>query len=88
MNKGLEALGKITGTQNLTMYEQDVCLKTIEKELILCEALRHFAEIIIGKDTTLRKDFINTEYENVADEMKKFVSKEDFEAIKEMLKNG
>lgn len=33
MNKGLEALGKITGTQNLTMYEQNECLKIIEKEL-------------------------------------------------------
>ena len=33
MTKGLEALGKITGTQNLTMYEQNECLKTIENEL-------------------------------------------------------
>jgi predicted RNase H-like nuclease (RuvC/YqgF family) len=33
MNKGLLALGRITGTQNLTMYEQNECLKTIEEEL-------------------------------------------------------
>lgn len=33
MKNGLEALGRITGTQNLTMYEQDECLKTIETEL-------------------------------------------------------
>lgn len=85
MNKGLEALGKITGTQNLTMYEQDVCLKTIEKELILCEALTAFFNIII--DDELRKDFINTDYENVDEEMKKHLSKEHFEAIKEMLKS-
>ena len=33
MSKGLEALGRITGTQNLTMYEQNECLNIIEKEL-------------------------------------------------------
>ena len=33
MNKGLIALGKITGTQSLTMYEENECLITIEKEL-------------------------------------------------------
>ena len=40
MSKGLEALGKITGTQNLTMYEQNECLKIIEKEL----EILHFIE--------------------------------------------
>lgn len=33
MNKGLVALGRITGTQSLTMYEENECLETIEKEL-------------------------------------------------------
>lgn len=42
--KGLEALGKITGTQNLTMYEQDECLKTIEKELKDYQEIKEIAK--------------------------------------------
>ena len=45
MTKGLEALGRITGTQNLTMYEQDQCLKTIEKELKALEIIKKFVNI-------------------------------------------
>ena len=41
MSKGLEAFGKITGTQNLTMYEQNECLKTIEKELKALEIIKN-----------------------------------------------
>ena len=39
---GLEALGRITGTQSLTMYEQDECFKTIEKELKTLEVFSNF----------------------------------------------
>lgn len=39
-SKGLEALGKIVGTQSLTMYEQNECLKTIENELKALEIIR------------------------------------------------
>lgn len=47
MNKGLIALGKITGTQNLTMYEQNECLETIEEELKRLDELDNGAYVSI-----------------------------------------
>lgn len=44
MSKGLEALDRITGTQNLTMYEQNECLKTIEKELTEHEEIKTYMQ--------------------------------------------
>ena len=49
MSKGLEALAKITGTQNLTMYEQNECLKNIEKQL---KALEIIKKSIVEKSDT------------------------------------
>ena len=83
--KGLEALGKITGTQNLTMYEQNECLKIIEKELKALEIIMNkllvgcFSEednysnyvmaITMSGDETLKKNMLTEQEYNLLSEV-------------------
>lgn len=62
MVKGLEALGKITGTQNLTMYEQNECLKIIEEELTRLEELEK-AFVALSKEDEKTKKLLSLEIE-------------------------
>ena len=50
MSKGLEALGKLTSSQNLTMYEQNECLKIIEEELKEYEMMKQTQFIVVDKE--------------------------------------
>ena len=56
MNKGLEALGRITGTQSLTMHEQDECLKTIEEELKRLEELEKAFDALSKENEKIMKE--------------------------------
>lgn len=49
MSKELEAFGRITGTQSITMYEQNECLKIIEKQLKALEIIKKHIKIVNGQ---------------------------------------
>lgn len=76
MGKGLEALGKLTSTQNLTMYEQNECLKIIEKELKRIEKLENYC----SKAGITIDDYFKYFIEETIDNDKKLKA---FEIIKE-----
>ena len=80
MGKGLKALGRITGTQNLTMYEQNECLKIIEKELQVLETLKAFGFEI--------EDYTENEHGSIKVKYPRIiVDDEEIDIAKEVLKN-
>ena len=83
MTKGLEALAKITGTQNLTMYEQNECLKTIEKELKALAIIKKHLRIVKPFDLETKEEEPYEIFD--IDLWNKGKQKEDFEFVKEVL---
>lgn len=98
MSKGLKALGRITGTQNLTMYEQNECLKTIEKELKALEIIKNkgvhvgnFKDMLEDWKDISFKDYLNYRVENGYDLQNDYdfvtntLTQEEYDLLREVL---